>query len=412
MTTRAPKQQQEQQNAPPTTPTRSSRQRLPLCRRKEQETTPQTTPQALTPKNRKNRGTPTRVSFAIDIDMPPKKRQKKGAGAGAPAKKRMRNFVQEENIWLARAYVNVSENPVKGVGQKIDVFWRQIKQSFDVLKAEEGYQESQTKDVDWSWEQLRERFQRSIARPVLKFNKYYKQVKTDNPSGANQDDILELAAERYREAEGRAFTLTACVAVLHEMPRFDPMIELETISVDDDEEEEDAGGGVEVEEDGEKKPAAKKSPVNTVGTPMGANMVRPMGSKMAKKMYKDEVSMSSSGESAKAEAVAKLADTQSQLVAAINNHNQISSLAHQSDHAYRMWQMAQATGNQDQLNYWNDVMANIQMVAHPPPMPQVPGGLDYGGMQEREDTEVEELEVEEVQEVQVEEVEEDQLEAV
>jgi hypothetical protein len=77
-----------------------------------------------------------------------------------------------------------------------------------------------------------------------------------------------------------------------------------------------------------------------------------------------------------------------------------------------MWQMAQATGNQDQLNYWNDVMANIQMVAHPPPMPQVPGGLDYGGMQEREDTEVEELEVEEVQEVQVEEVEEDQLEAV
>jgi hypothetical protein len=308
--------------------------------------------------------------------------------------------------------VNVSENPVKGVGQKIDVFWRQIKQSFDVLKAEEGYQESQTKDVDWSWEQLRERFQRAIARPVLKFNKYYKQVKTENPSGANQDDILELAAERYREAEGRAFTLTACVAVLHEMPRFDPMIELETISVDDDEEEEDADVVVEVGEDGEKKPAAKKSPVNTVGTPMGANMVRPMGSKMAKKMYKDEVSMSSSGDTAKAEAVSNLATTHTQLVAAINNHNQISSLAHQSDHAFRMWQMAQATGNQDQLNYWNDVMANIQMVAHPPPMPQVPGGLDYGGMQEREDTEVEELEVEEVQEVQVEEVEEDQLEAV
>ena len=91
------------------------------------------------------------------------------------------------------------------------------------------------------------------------------------------------------------------------MPRFDPMIELETIDVDDDEEEEDDDGVVEVGEDGEKKPAAKKSPVNTIGTPMGANMTRPMGSKMAKKMYKDEVSMSSSGESAKAEAVAKLA---------------------------------------------------------------------------------------------------------
>ena len=411
MTTRAPKQQQqEQQNAPPLSPTRASRQRLPLCRRKEQETPPQA-PLIIKQKNRE-----TQVSFEtpqVSFDMPPKKRQKKGAGT-APVKKRTRNFVQEENIWLARAYVNVSENPVKGVGQKIDVFWRQIKQSFDVLKAEEGYQESQTKDVDWSWEQLRERFQRAIARPVLKFNKYYKQVKTENPSGANQDDILELAAERYREAEGRAFTLTACVAVLHEMPRFDPMIELETISVDDDEEEEDAGGGVEVEEDGEKKPAAKKSPVNTVGTPMGANMVRPMGSKMAKKMYKDEVSMSSSGESAKAEAVAKLADTQSQLVAAINNHTQISSLSHQSDHAYRMWQMAQATGNQAQLNYWNDVMANIQMVSQPPPMTPVPGGLDYGGMQEREEEFEKVLELEEQGDQQVEgdQLEGDQREAV
>jgi len=44
-----------------------------------------------------------------------------------------RNFSQVEDALLSKAYVNVSSNPIKGTGQKSNIFWSLIKEAFDEL---------------------------------------------------------------------------------------------------------------------------------------------------------------------------------------------------------------------------------------------------------------------------------------
>jgi hypothetical protein len=102
------------------------------------------------------------------------------------------------------------------------------------------------------------------------YNRYYKQVKECPSSGTTEEEWYKIAADNYRDAEGHAFVFIHCVEVLHQLPKFNPMIDDANRSSD----------VVAEDSDVDKKPAAS---VNKIGAPMGASLKRPPGSKKAKK---------------------------------------------------------------------------------------------------------------------------------
>jgi hypothetical protein len=85
---------------------------------------------------------------------PPKKKkfQKKRKSspskdtATASKKPRARNFSSAEDVILCRAYVNVTTNPITGVGQKASQFWQSIKEKFDAIFDSEGIEEEGGKE--------------------------------------------------------------------------------------------------------------------------------------------------------------------------------------------------------------------------------------------------------------------------
>jgi hypothetical protein len=91
-----------------------------------------------------------------------------------------------------------------------------------------------------------------------------------SPSGTTEEEWYKIAADNYRDAEGHAFPFLHCVEVLHQLPKFNPMI-------DDADRSSDV---VAEDSDGDTKPAAS---VNKIGAPMGASLKRPPGLKKAKK---------------------------------------------------------------------------------------------------------------------------------
>jgi hypothetical protein len=135
------------------------------------------------------------------------------------------------------------------------------------------------------------------------------------PSGVNtEEEIQKVAADNYRDAEGHAFAFSHCVEVLHQLPKFNPMVDDADRSLD-----------VAVEDlDGDKKPAAS---VNKIGAPMGASLKRPPGSKKAKKelLFRDT---SLSGSTVASVAMETMAQSHSALVATQNRL--VSEVAHQT----------------------------------------------------------------------------------
>ncbi len=55
---------------------------------------------------------------------------------GAGVKKRQADYSEDEDYLIACAYVNVSVDPIKGVGQKADTFWTQVLEKYVILSEE------------------------------------------------------------------------------------------------------------------------------------------------------------------------------------------------------------------------------------------------------------------------------------
>jgi len=343
MTSRPSTRLQEQQNAPPAAGTRSTRQRLPLNRNQSREI-------ATTSNTSSKRKPPT-------VDMAPAKkatkRSKKTTDAATKAKKvKQKNFTTHEDVLLCKAYVNISTNPVAGTGKKAKDFWKSIKETFDALMKAEPPEDNEG-IVERDQEALMNRFKRHIQKKMNVFNKYFKQVKQEGPSGTPYDEYIDLAMEKYLEEEGRPFPFKECVPILHQMPKFDPMVEVEEIVIDDDDEDDDDGDPSTPNSD--KKPAA----VNSIGAPMGAGMPRPPGAKASKRAMKEEQSLSSI-ETNKVMAMERLAGSHEQLASALNRNNELQAAKNKQDSLFRMFDMYRAMGNMTKAQECMDELQKMQ----------------------------------------------------
>jgi hypothetical protein len=74
-------------------------------------------------------------------DKTPSKRSKTGSSSGGRPSKAS-NFVAVEDVALCKAYVNVTLNPITGVGQKAYSFWDHIHRKYCLLLKEDNPSEA------------------------------------------------------------------------------------------------------------------------------------------------------------------------------------------------------------------------------------------------------------------------------
>ena len=172
--------------------------------------------------------------------------------------KRERNYIEEEDVYLSIAYVNISQDGAVATNQKMEDFWGRIQEKFTEQQSKCTACKAK-KQPPRDWKSLRNRFDRKIRTGVFEFNSFYKPLKTQAQSGAQPEDIIREAHDKYLATIGRPFPFSKCVEVLWGIPKFDPMI-----------------GDV------------SDNAVNEVARVMGQDLSRPEGSKKQKAAAKDQ----------------------------------------------------------------------------------------------------------------------------
>jgi hypothetical protein len=119
------------------------------------------------------------------------KKKKKGRALSVP------NFTEEEDYVLCVAYVNVSQNPIKGTDQASADFWSDIETKYSMEMEKTCPRSPYHKRPSLS---LNNRFQRNIERTTNLFMSFWKRVHDVPPSSvATKEEIIENACEEYLE---------------------------------------------------------------------------------------------------------------------------------------------------------------------------------------------------------------------
>jgi hypothetical protein len=183
--------------------------------------------------------------------------------------KRTKNFSPEEDILISRAFIAATENECEGANKKGDAFYERVLEKFLAIYKQETPEDKQDEVVlNRNAAAIQNRWSRHINKDVQLFNGHYKRVKESKPSGYSSEDIITLALEEYRVQEGSKFRFIDCIPVLHAVPKFNPLIKQP-----------------------ETKVAKKQSAVNQINNTMGLETPRPLGTKAAKKLYKQKIGL-------------------------------------------------------------------------------------------------------------------------
>ena len=170
-------------------------------------------------------------------------------------------FNEEEDTWIAKAYVNITQYSKVGAGQKGKAFWRRVKGKFDLLATR-----------NWPWKSIQSRFLKTIAIECMKFLSFLQRAKEVKESGWSIEQYIEAANILFIEQHKKSFKRKKCMAILVDLPKYS----VDPITVINDEDVDD-GGMV----------AGGSNPIMAV---QGSNKERPMGRKKAKKLDRNNPS--------------------------------------------------------------------------------------------------------------------------
>ena len=315
------------------------------------------------------------ASAAAVADAPASNKKKKNSISppDKDKKKKLPNWTVAEDVILARSFVNTSQNPLVGNDQKGSNFWKTVHEKFNFLVDGDEDIENFGRDQD----ACMNRFQRQISKQVQKWNKYFKQLNEEKPSGTSKDKWPDLATDRFCEEEGYPFKFQGAALVLHAMPKFNPMVDVTELD-DDDIEEED-----EIEVSGDTKPAA----VNIIGAPMGAHIQRPIGNKAAKREAATRAQATKREDSSTANtqasiaAVANLSKTQSemagacgQIAAALDRKNKLldskNKLQQQTQNNQTILNMVKIYMDMGEVAKAKELMESIKLSSIPEEIPE------------------------------------------
>jgi No apical meristem-associated C-terminal domain len=203
--------------------------------------------------------------------------------AGQGKKKRSPNWFPWEDLMVAKAWVNVSMDASIGCNQTVAKFWRRVQQKFMLqflsYQVRESHDGGDKDHGGRTASQITNRFMKVMKADMTLFNKYFKEIKDENPSGVPYKQHVKLAVERYNHLNKDPFKFQHCVPTFHKCPKFCPfenddarirMMGRDSLGEVDDEEE------------------ASTRTANHVGSVMGGNLERPIGRKAAKKVARTE----------------------------------------------------------------------------------------------------------------------------
>lgn len=122
-------------------------------------------------------------------------------------------FKEHEDIILCKAYINVSEDPVKGCDQKADQFEEAVSAKFHDIYRREYPREFRT----WKTKSILTRWKIQIAPEVRKFNT----VATQMPerSGESEADFHDRCMARFFVLHKHRFLREHCLPYLKNMPK-------------------------------------------------------------------------------------------------------------------------------------------------------------------------------------------------
>ena len=269
-----------------------------------------------------------------------------------------KNFTAEEDEFICRAYVSATTDPVKGASQKGASFWKTVHEKFYLLYDDEAALQVPV-NTRWKWESVRDRFQKTLAKDITKFNEFYKATKEKNPSGMTEANIIEAAMESYRFVCGKPFKHSdTIVRILQKVPKFNPMID----------------GYNSNEEDGvENFPTSTdedKDTTNVVGSAMGMKEDRPVGTKKAKKSkLLEKFEQESNASQSHITAVQDVAASSRAMAATMAKRQRHDSWAKRAELFLKMGDMNRA---EQMLQKMEDDDANDAL---PPPQNNVPSEI-------------------------------------
>ena len=204
--------------------------------------------------------------------------------AGQGKKKRSPNWFPWEDLMVAKAWVNVSMDASIGCNQTVAKFWRRVQQKFMLqflsYQVRESHDGGDKDHGGRTASQITNRFMKVMKAEMALFNKYFKEIKDENPSGVPYKQHVKLAVERYNHLNKDPFKFQHCVPTFHKCPKFCPfenddarirMMGRDSLHEVDDEEQEES-----------------IQTANHVGGVMGGNLERPIGRKAAKKIARTE----------------------------------------------------------------------------------------------------------------------------
>ena len=102
------------------------------------------------------------------------------------------------------AFVHVTVDPIRGVGQKSETFWTRVHEKFCFLQQKElaviGFD-----IIVWTRDSIEQRWKKRISRSVQLWNKHYRQLKGMQKSGWNEDKYIEEASALFKSDTGVTF---------------------------------------------------------------------------------------------------------------------------------------------------------------------------------------------------------------
>ena len=177
-------------------------------------------------------------------------------------KVRTQNFNKWELITLCKSYANCTSDPRVGNGQKGHVFWSKVAEKYTQIHSVTDYC-VRRRFNSRSAEQLSNKF-KMITKHMVLFNKHYRQLHSEKPSGVPEEQYIDLVIDRFKEHEGVAFKFKECVPILHDIVKFRPF---------ETNREDDSGIPATPSDNGR---------TNMTGVVMGSGMSRPPGRNRAK----------------------------------------------------------------------------------------------------------------------------------
>jgi len=121
-----------------------------------------------------------------------------------------RHWSHEEEVRLASAWLNNSNDPIRGNDKKGDTFWKDITSEFNKNAAAGRERDTNQLKIHWS----------RLKTVIADFNGCYTKVTRVNKSGASDDQLMDEALALYTERYKKPFTLFHWWRTLKNQPKW------------------------------------------------------------------------------------------------------------------------------------------------------------------------------------------------